>query len=129
MSRWLAGTLGVALTLLPIAAPEHMHEADEQGHVHPLVHRHLMPHALVDRRADQHGTVDDEDDGPALTLTAMYHVPPVYVVAVPVRTAEELIAPPVSRGIERRRSDLDILIHGPPPGPTGLRAPPDLPAL
>jgi hypothetical protein len=128
-TRWLACTLGVALALLPVAAPEHMHEAEEHGHVHPVVHRHLTPHAPLDHRSAHRASLDDDDDGPALTLSTIFHVPPVFAAAIPVRTAEELLVPPPPRRIERRRCDLEILIHGPPCGPTGLRAPPDLPAV
>ena len=50
-SRLLAGVLGIAMGLLPVAPPEHVHEAEEQGHVHAVIHRHLKPHGILEHHA------------------------------------------------------------------------------
>ena len=128
MSRFLAGVLGAALGLLPFAPPEHMHEAEKEGHIHVVVHRHLNPHGIVGHHAEHHSTVDD-DDGPVLTLTTVYNVPAFVVVAAPPRIVRELIEPPTLRRIERPLADVDILIHGPPRAPTPPRAPPFSPTV
>ena len=128
VSRFLAGVLGAALGLLPVAPPEHMHEAEEQGHVHVVLHRHLNPHGILEHHGEHHSTVDD-DDGPVLTLTTVYNVPAPLVVAGPPRIAHEWIEPPTPRRIERPLADVDILIHGPPHAPTAPRAPPFSPTV
>jgi len=46
--RLLAGLLGVALGSLPIAPPEHVHEAAAQSHPHLIVHRHGELHPAWD---------------------------------------------------------------------------------
>ena len=128
MSRFLAGVLGAALGLLPVAPPEHMHEAEEQGHSHVVIHRHLNPHGVLEPYAEHHSTVDD-DDGPVLTLTTVYTVPAPLVVAGPLRIVREWIEPPTPQRIERPLADVDTLIHGPPRAPTPPRAPPVPPTL
>jgi len=48
----LAAMLGAAMAMLPIAPPEHVHEAEAEGHVHVVVHRHAKVHDILDRHAD-----------------------------------------------------------------------------
>ena len=36
--------LSLAVGLLPMAAPEHVHDRDEHGHAELVVHRHMPPH-------------------------------------------------------------------------------------
>jgi hypothetical protein len=132
LSRLLAGALAAALGLLPVAPPEHVHEAEEAGHSHVVVHRHAAQHGILEHHAD-HGSapeVDDNDhDGPAFTLTADYVVP-ASSAAVPVRPqpVSALLEPPKPVVFERVTVDVELLIHGPPRAPTGLRAPPFSPA-
>ena len=125
-SRFLAAALGAALGLLPVAPPEHVHEAEEHGLVHVVVHRHLKPHAILEHRADDHSTVDD-DAGPALTLNTIYTVPVPLAFVSPARIAGAWLEPPAPRRVERPFADVDILIHGPPRAPTPPRAPPVTP--
>jgi len=128
LSRLLAGVLGVVMGVLPIMPPEHVHEAQEQGHVQAVVHRHLPDHGVFDHRADDHhpATVDHGDD-PILTLSSVYNVAVPFVMVAPVLRVEARIAPPEPRRVARASTDVEILIHGPPPAPTGLRAPPAIP--
>jgi hypothetical protein len=126
-SRLLAGVLGAALGLLPVAPPEHVHEGEEHGHTHVVIHRHVQPHAILDRHhADRHPELKD-DDGPVLTLTAIYTGPLAPFAAIPPRVVGVLIEPPTLRAIERPFADVDLLIHGPPRAPTPPRAPPPFP--
>ena len=119
----LAGVMGAALGLLPIAPPEHLHEAEEQGHVHVVIHRHLTPHDLLEHHAHCQATVDD-DDGPILTPTAVYIVPAHQPIAGPERLATAWIEAPGLRREERPLAKVETLIHGPPRAPTTSRAPP-----
>jgi hypothetical protein len=127
MSGFLAVALGASLGLLPIAPPEHMHEEEEQGHLHAVVHRHLAPHGILEHPAGHQSTLDD-DDGPVLTLTTIYTVPPVLTLAAPQPIMVGAVEPPPPRLLEPVAADIEILIHGPPRAPTPPRAPPSLPA-
>jgi hypothetical protein len=120
--------LSAALGLLPIAPPEHIHEAEEQGHVHVVIHRHLKTHGILEHDAEHHQTLDD-NDGPVLTLATSYNVPALPVIGGAPRTLGAWIDPPPPRRVERVLADVDILIHGPPRAPTPPRAPPVSPTL
>jgi hypothetical protein len=125
LSRILASVLGVALGLLPIAPSEHMHEAEEHGHVHALIHRHLQPHGILEHHAAEPQSIDDHDDDPVLTLTNVYSVPVLPVFDSPPRIVSAVIEPPQPRRFDRAAfCDSEILIHGPPLAPTPPRAPP-----
>lgn len=124
----VAGVLAIATGLLPVAPPEHMHEAEEQGHVHAIIHRHLKPHGILEHHAEHQSTLDD-DDGPALTLTTIYTVPAPVALTSPVRIVSAWIEPPPPALFERPSADVDILIHGPPRAPTPPRAPPVSPTV
>jgi len=122
VSRFLAGVLGTALGLLPIAPPEHVHKHEDHGHAHVTIHRHLSPHSP--HRTERDSNFDDDDDSPAITLDTIYNIAPSIVIAAPERSVIERIDPPTLRRIERPLADVSVLIHGPPRAPTGLRAPP-----
>lgn len=149
-SRLLAVVLGVVMGGLPVAPPEHVHEVEEEGHVHAVVHRHPPAHGFADAHADHpidHRDADDRghhpghdaatlqrtvaildhDDGAVLTPVAVYSVPAPFLVAGPMVTVVATIDTPEPRKLDRPSSDVDILIHGPPRAPTGLRAPPQIP--
>ena len=96
----VAGVLAIATGLLPVAPPEHMHEAEEQGHVHAIIHRHLKPHGILEHHAEHQSTLDD-DDGPALTLTTIYTVPAPVALTSPVRIVSAWIEPPPPALFER----------------------------
>ena len=123
VSKFLAAALGAALGLLPIGPPEHLHEGEEHGHVHIVIHRHPKPHGLLEHHAEHHSTVGD-DDGPALILTTIYTVPAGPAVASPPQIVSAWMEPPTPRRVERLFADIDLLIHGPPRAPTPPRAPP-----
>jgi hypothetical protein len=131
LSRLLAGALAAALGMLPVAPPEHVHEAEEAGHSHVVVHRHPAPHGILEHHAD-HGSAteveDNDHDGPAFTLTADYVVPASFAVPVRPQAVGALLEPPKPVVFERVTADVELLIHGPPRAPSGLRAPPFLPA-
>jgi hypothetical protein len=127
VSRILASVLGVALGLLPVVPPEHMHEEEEHGHARVL-HRHLKPHDVLEHHGEHRSRVDDHDS-PVLTLSASYNVPQPVVIAAPGRVAASWVEPPPPRPAARAFVDVDILIHGPPRAPTPLRGPPVSPAL
>ena len=118
----LAGAMG----LLPIVPPEHIHETEEDGRHHLVVHQHLQSHELLEHFGDASGAFDD-DDAPILTLPAVFTVTPPILIAAPVLLAVEFVEPPIATSYERPIDDVEILIHGPPRAPTGLRAPPSLP--
>ena len=116
--------LALAMGSLPVVPPEHVHEKEEHGHEHVLVHRHLGAHVT----AHHHESGDamfDEDEGLTLALDAVYTVPPpAPVLSQPPAIVLALIEPPPVHFTSRSRDDVEYLIHGPPRAPTGLRAPP-----
>ena len=111
--------------VFPIAPPEHMHEAEDEGHV--LVHRHLPAHGMPEHHSEHDPATLDHDEEPVLTLSSVYSVPSPFVMVGPVLTVTAQVEPPQPRLLERSPASVDILIHGPPPAPTGLRAPPFVP--
>ena len=119
---------GIALALavgsLPVAPPEHVHEAEEHGHQHVLMHRHFAAHTN-NHHQDGHDGVFDHDDGPMLTLDAIYTLPvAVTPLAPPPHVVISFIDPPAINLVFRHPDYVERLIHGPPRAPTGLRAPP-----
>ena len=123
----LASVLSLAIGLLPLAAPEHVHEREDHGHAQVVVHRHMPPHSFLEHHREHQGSLDD-DDAPILTLTTLYTVPDSLVLAAPERSSTALIQPPERQCVERVVSKFDVPIHGPPRAPAGLRAPPFFPA-
>jgi hypothetical protein len=123
----LAGMLSLAIGLLPLAAPEHVHEREEHGHVQVVVHRHMPAHGFLEHHREHQASLDD-DDTPVLTLTPLYTVPASVVLAAPEQSASVLIEPLEQHSIERVPTEFDVPIHGPPRAPAGLRGPPISPA-
>jgi hypothetical protein len=123
----LASVLSLAIGLLPLAAPEHVHEREDHGHAQVVVHRHVPPHRFVDHHRGHQASLDD-DDAPVRTLTTVFTVPGSVDLAAPERSASALIKPPEPESVERTLTKFDIPIHGPPRAPTGPRAPPFSPA-
>jgi hypothetical protein len=121
----LAGAVG----WLPMAAPQHLHESEEHGHQRLALHRHHDMHGLVHAHAPGNVAVH-EDDAPAVTLEVAYAAP-----ARPAQTDPPSIVPfaapeaTIAGALYRTPDYLGQLIHGPPRGPTGLRAPPALSRL
>ena len=127
VSRALVGVLGLAMGLLPVAAPEHVHEREEHGHAELVVHRHIPQHGLLDHHREHQASVED-DDAPILTLTTVYTVPASMVLTGPERLVSSLIEPPKPEGIERPQTKFEVPIHGPPRAPSEVRGPPFSPA-
>ena len=122
-SRTLGLLLVLAVGILPIAPPEHVHQADDHGRAHLLVHRHLAAHSDSDHHGDD-GMLD-YDGSPVLTLEVLYTVP---VAATGVSTSPDATIPfgqpPTCNVAAGVPDSLEQLIHGPPRASTGLRAPP-----
>ena len=78
----IASVLGLAVGLLPIVAPEHVHEREDHGHAELVVHRHMPPHGVLDHHGAHQASVED-DDAPILTLTTVYTVPASLILAEP----------------------------------------------
>jgi hypothetical protein len=123
----LASALSLAIGLLPLAAPEHVHEREDHGHAQVVVHRHMPPHSFLEHHRGHQASLDD-DDAPVLVLTTVYTVPSSVSLAAPERLASALIEPPERKSVERVLTKFDVPIHGPPRAPAGLRAPPFSPA-
>lgn len=127
LPRVLASVLSFAIGLLPLAAPEHVHERDDHGHARVVVHRHVPDHGFLEHHREDQASLDD-DDAPVLTLTTVYIVRGSVPLATPERSASTLIEPPERKKVERVLTKFDIPIHGPPRALAGLRAPPISPA-
>lgn len=119
----LVGALVAAMGLLPIAPPEHVHEGEEHGHAHVVMHRHEALHGLADHDR-QHESAVDDDDGPVFTVTTVYTVPVTWGMPTPMPLDHLLVEPPSPDPLERIVADVALLIHGPPRAPTPPRAPP-----
>ena len=122
-SRFGSALLAAVIGLVPIAPPEHVHEVEEHGHHHSILHRHVdehgTPHSL-----EHHPAVDDHD-APALTLTVFYVVPdPAGSPAIPVPVVRTIVEPPTEDLLAPSSPYVERIIHGPPRAPAGLRAPP-----
>lgn len=125
MSRCLALLLAAAVAWLPLAPPEHVHEAEEHGHQHLLVHRHASTHHFALAGQHHDGVFDDDDDAPVLTVASVFTVPaPAAGLSQALTHSVVLPAPPVSTRVDRTPQYVERQIHGPPRAPTGLRAPP-----
>ena len=124
MSRCLALLLSAAVAWLPLAPPEHVHEAEEHGHQHLLVHRHAGTHHFA-LAGEHHDGAFDDDDAPVLTLAAVFTIPASPgVLASAVTHSLVLPALPVGPRVDRTPEYVERQIHGPPRAPAGLRAPP-----
>ena len=120
--------LAAAVALNPLLPAQHVHEAEEHGHVQRTVHQHLSPHGLLPA-AGVSGHVEDGDE-PILTLRTIFTVPthPDGVTAPPADVVA-FVEPPPARVFHRSATFVEPLIHGPPRAPASARAPPFLPAV
>jgi hypothetical protein len=119
--RILGVVLAVSVAGLPLAPPEHAHEAENHGHERLLVHRHLDAHSNA-RHVDHEG-VADQDDDTILALDAVHAVPPAITILAAPEAAVALAEPPATV-LLFHQGDFEPLIHGPPRAPNGTRAPP-----
>ena len=128
--RWLGVLyLMVMMGWSPVAPPEHAHESDDHHGDHGvLVHRHAQGHFAGSHETD-HPELG-EAAGPAVALDRAFILAAAIEWSGPVATAVVLLAePPGSEGRRVISADVELLIHGPPRAPTGLRAPPALSRL
>ena len=104
--------------------PEHAHESDDDhGTHHVLVHWHAETH-FEGSRAAAHAELG-EGESKTLSLDAPFMLPPTLERPVPVSTAAIVLDEPPGPLTQRVvADDVELLIHGPPRAPTGLRAPP-----
>jgi hypothetical protein len=129
--RPLSLALVAALAFAPLLPSEHVHEAEENGHTHVVVHQHAHAHPIghLPAHSDRRGIVDHPDD-PVLTLSRVFVVPIPHIFFAP---ACALIAvadwqQPAATAREALMGLLEHPIHGPPrPVPT-LRGPPTCPS-
>ena len=122
LSGLLAIVLTAAIGSIPVAPPEHVHEADEHGDHHVVVHRHAAVHTGLHDTADHDGVLDD-DDGTMVTLEPIYIVGSVVAFVFPHATVPIRIDQPAYT-FAVKAEYVERLIHGPPRAPTGLRGPP-----
>src|SRR6185436_3328834 len=106
VSGIIASVLSLAVGLLPMAAPEHVHEREDHGHAELVVHRHMRPHGVLEHHRDHQASLDD-DDAPILTLTTVYTVPASLILVGPERFVSSLIEPPRPERIERSQTKFD----------------------
>jgi hypothetical protein len=122
----LAAVLATALGVVPLAPPEHVHEAGEHGHHQRVVHRHFEEHRLgPDPGFRAH--VED-DDAPLLTLNTVFTVPSTHAVPVAAPVEAVRIDAPAAVASFYRTPYVERVIHGPPRAPASPRAPPFPPA-
>jgi hypothetical protein len=107
---------------------EHVHEVEERGQHRLLVHRHPEMHGTPDA-SHHHDGVLDHAERPVATLDAAYLAPPVVQVPAPAASQIAPIAPPPLAPVLRTPEYVELLIHGPPRAPAGLRAPPSVSRL
>lgn len=121
--------LAAAVGWLPMAAPQHVHGSEAHGHQRLELHRHHEMHGLAHSHAP-HGAAVHEEDAPAITLDVAYAIPDRQAQADPRSIVPVVPSQAAVAGALYRTPDyLGQLIHGPPRGPTGLRAPPALSRL
>ena len=119
--RILAGILVIALSGIPLASPEHVHELDEHGHVEFVVHRHLETHAAIDHHD---GKGWDHPDEPVATLHQDYTRPSGIQLAAPPPLQSVVIPIPPRPTLVGYIEFVERLIHGPPRAPAPDRGPP-----
>ena len=127
--RALLPALVVALGLGPVVPPEHAHAVEQDGHREVVVHQHAHSHGVghLPSGRDAHRAFDHPDD-PLITLSAIYTTPAPQLLAIPSRIVVGLVPPRLIDVGRPTNGFVELLIHGPPRAPTGLRAPPAFPA-
>jgi len=122
--------LVAALAGLPLAPVEHVHRTEGSDGRHQVVaHAHLEDHHHAEPGDDHLATHVEDDDTVVLTIDRIF-IPEPPVPHLEMTTAAAVYVPPlavVRAGAADRY--LQRLIHGPPRGPTSLRAPPSTPAV
>ncbi len=129
LRRPYAVVLALAVGLVPIAPPEHVHEAATAGDHHSLSHRHVHMHVATHTDAHPHpGSAFDDDDGSIVVLDAVSTVSP-RAFQIPELPVASFVPPHVDKHRLPPSTFVERVIHGPPPAPSSPRAPPHSPAL
>ena len=129
-TRTLLVCLVAALTALPLAPVEHVHRTDGPDGHHLTAHAHLEDHQhQAEPDTDHRATHVEDDDSVVVTLDRVFVSQPLHHAADMTLEADSYLPPPavVRAGVAVRYQRR--FIHGPPRGPTSLRAPPSTPAV
>ena len=129
LERAHAIVLALAVGLVPIAPPEHVHEAAAGADHHSVSHRHARLHTATHADGLAHtGAAFDDDDGSIVVLdavsTASHRV--FQVTAQALATA---VQPQVDTYRVPPPAFVEHVIHGPPRAHSSPRAPPNSPTL
>jgi hypothetical protein len=124
----VSALVATCLALSPLLPAQHVHEADDHGHVTRVAHQHLSAHAIAPETGV--GRHIESDDEPILTLATLYTVPPpAHGAVAPLAEVVALLAAPSATLVRRHAQYVEPVIHGPPRAPTSPRAPPLTPAV
>ena len=130
VSRTVSLCLVAGLAALPLAPVEHVHRTDGPDGHQVVAHAHFEDHHHQAASDDDHlATHVEDDDSVVLTLDRVF-VPEQAAPHLDMTAAAGIYLPPravVRAGAADRY--LQRLIHGPPRGPTSLRAPPSTPTV
>ena len=129
MSRAVSLCLVAGLAVLPLAPAEHVHRTDGPDGHRVVAHAHVEDHHHAEPGDDHLATHVEDDDSVVLTFDRIF-IPEQPAPQLDMTAAAGLYLPPlavVRAGAADRY--LQRLIHGPPRGPTSLRAPPSTPAV
>ena len=125
--RSISLVLVAALALVPLLPSEHVHETEENGHAHVVVHQHAQAHPIghLPARSDRRSIVDHPDD-PVLTLSTVFVVPIPHILMSPhcllIAVTDWQQPPAIAR--EALMGLVEHPIHGPPRPLPALRGPP-----
>ena len=126
--RALPVVLALAVGLLPMAPPEHVHEITEaDGHHEAVAHRHVQGHRTdvdVDAQAHYTSASVDHENTVVATLDSVFTAPNAYVPQAPALVGVPIFQEPIGRVTPIPVEFVERLIHGPPRAPTALRGPP-----
>ena len=129
VSRAASLCLVAGLAALPLAPVEHVHHTDGADGHHVVAHAHFEDHHHPVASDDHLATHVEDDDSVVLTLDRIF-IPEQPAPRLDLTVASGIYLPPlavVRAGVADRY--LQRLVHGPPRGPTSLRAPPSTPAV
>ena len=130
VSRAVSLCLVAGLAALPLAPVEHVHRTDgPDGHHRLVAHAHVEDHHHAEPGDDDLATHVEDDDTVVLTIDRVFV--PEQPAPHPDMTAAAGVYQPPLAVVRAGAADryLQRLIHGPPRGPTSLRAPPSTPAV
>jgi hypothetical protein len=121
----LSLALVAVLGLAPLVPAEHVHQSEVNGHSHIFVHQHSQLHKIghVPGDVGRQGVFDHPDD-PVLTLSTVFIVPSLHLLAVPDHPLVVTIEPLQPADREALIELIEWPIHGPPHAPRSLRGPP-----